>query len=105
MELKEWLQYGWPSAALVAIGAFAYRKGWPFMVKTIERLLAALEQAQKDNKQIADNLAASLSNLADELKQRDAEFLRRMDIANMESHKRMDLLVALISRAKFDGDK
>jgi hypothetical protein len=73
MELKDWMQYGWPTVALLFIGLFIYKLGWPFMVKT-------MEDAQQHSRELTKEFLKALERRDELQRTNNADFIRRFDI-------------------------
>lgn len=73
MDIKEWMQYGWPTVALLGVGLFIYKLGWPFMVRTLER-------AQEQLLKLTTDFTTALERRDELQRTRDVEFMKRLDM-------------------------
>lgn len=61
MDAEKWFQQGVAILVLAAIGFFIWRKGWPFLVKTIENAQAEVKRVNEEARAQMERMSADFN--------------------------------------------
>jgi hypothetical protein len=82
-DTKEWMQYGWPTLALLAIGYAAWKivpKIWDVYKENQSYYRQLHAEARDYNRSLTKEFMAAQERRDEMLRLRDAEFIKRLDL-------------------------